>query len=251
MPALRLLNALAGRGLSLSLEGTRLRVAPAGLLTDEDRHLIRQFRDDLFALLSERARTRPSEPVLCRPEPPAVESVEAAEPMEAAGRTRASMVLHHRPDSLARWPIPTANDGASWPTSWRRRGELAGGGAACLRDSRGREGSRWQERGLRVHRGASHSRPVPGVERAIDPRDYLPKPTPPRPLGSPPGESRSRSVSWNLPRGPRAGRPKTPYQGHSRGMEQWFLVELRDLPRMKEGIAAEEGESLRLGSDRE
>ena len=161
MPALRLMNALAGRGLSLSLEGTRLRVAPAGLLTDEDRHLIRQFRDDLFALLSERARTRPSEPGPLSTEPPAVESVEAAEPMEAAGRTRASMVLHHRPDSLARWPIPDrqrwgelANqleaEGVSWQEAERRAYEAVRG-----------ESSRRQERGLRVHRGVSHSRAIP------------------------------------------------------------------------------------------
>ena len=74
-------------------------------------------------------------------EPPAVESVEGI--VEAAGGTRASMVLHHRPDSLSRWPIPDrqrwgelANqleaEGVSWQEAERRAYETV----------RGREGSR-------------------------------------------------------------------------------------------------------------
>ena len=52
MTASSLIDSLAGRGLVLSIEGARIQVSPKRLLTDQDRHLIRQFRDDLFALLS-------------------------------------------------------------------------------------------------------------------------------------------------------------------------------------------------------
>ena len=92
MPALRLMNALAGRGLSLSLEGTRLRVAPAGLLTDQDRHLIRQFRDDLFALLSRGVAAK-----IC-------EEAEREAIREERLTAPSPDIRFH--DELASWPIP-------------------------------------------------------------------------------------------------------------------------------------------------
>ena len=186
MTALALIAHLAGRGLMLSIEDARLRAAPASLLTDEDRRLIRRSREELFALLSERARTRPSEPGPLSPEPPAVESVEAVESMEAAGRTGASMVLHHRPDSLARWPIPDrqrwgelANqleaEGVSWQEAERRAYETVRG----EREAAGRSGD------FVFIEEHPTPEPFPEWNQLIDPRDHLPKPPPPRPLGSP------------------------------------------------------------------
>ena len=52
MTASSLIDSLAGRGLVLSIEGTRIQASPKRLLTDQDRRLIRQFRDDLLTLLS-------------------------------------------------------------------------------------------------------------------------------------------------------------------------------------------------------
>ena len=42
---------LEERGLTLEIEGDYLSVGPKELLTDEDRSLIRRYRDDLVAIL--------------------------------------------------------------------------------------------------------------------------------------------------------------------------------------------------------
>ena len=85
MPALRLMNALAGRGLSLSLEGTRLRSPRAGLLTDEDRRLIRPVPRQNYSLCSRREQEHgQASPVLRRPYRP---------PWSPWWRGSASMVL--------------------------------------------------------------------------------------------------------------------------------------------------------------
>ncbi|MCE5360379.1 MAG: hypothetical protein JJ714_05215 [Acidithiobacillus sp.] len=46
---------LTKAGFTLTAEGGRLRVAPAGLLTDELREAIRRHRDDLFSLVQNQA----------------------------------------------------------------------------------------------------------------------------------------------------------------------------------------------------
>ena len=58
---LKLIDSLAGRGLVLSIEGTRIRVSPKRLISDHDRYLIRHFRDELFTLLSEGMAAKTSE----------------------------------------------------------------------------------------------------------------------------------------------------------------------------------------------
>jgi hypothetical protein len=232
MTALALIAHLAGRGLMLSIEGARLRAAPASLLTDEDRRLIRRSRKELFALLSERARTRPSEPGPLTPEPPAVVSVEAVEPMEAAGRTGASMVLHHRPDSLARWPIPDrqrwgelANqleaEGVSWQEAERRAYETIRG----EREADGRSGD------FVFIEEHPTPEPFPKWDDLIDPRE--PPPVSPRP-GSPTwGVTKSIRVvelaTWTPGRQARDPVIKVTAEGWG----TWCPVEPRDLPRAK------------------
>ena len=87
--------------------------------------------------------------------------------------------------------------------------------------------------------------PFPEWNQLIDPRDYLPKPPPPRPLGSPTwGVTKSIKVvelaSWTPCR-----QAKDPViKVTAEGWEQWFPVEPRDLPRMKEGIAAAASQNL-------
>lgn len=135
MAASTLIDSLAGRGIKLSIEDARLSVAPASLLTDEDRRLIRRFRKELFALLSARAGTRPGEPGPSTPLPPAMESMVA------------SMLCFRRPGDLARWPISDrqrwgemANrleaEGANWREAERHAYETVRG----EREAAGRSG---------------------------------------------------------------------------------------------------------------
>ena len=87
--------------------------------------------------------------------------------------------------------------------------------------------------------------PFPEWNQLIDPRDYLPKPPPPRPLGSPTwGVTESIRVvelaSWTPCR-----QAKDPViKVTAEGWEQWFPVEPGDLPPTKEGIAAEASQNL-------
>ena len=248
MTALALIAHLAGRGLMLSIERARLRVAPASLLTDEDRRLIRRSREELFALLSERARTRTSEPGPWSTEPPAVESV------AAVGRTRASMVLHHRPDSLARWPIPDrqrwgelANqmeaEGVSWQEAERRAYETVRG----EREAAGRSGDF-----VKIEEYPTPE-PFPQWSELIDPLADSPAAGRTRPPGCPTwGVTKQLHVrelaTWTP--GRQDADPVIKVTGE--GWGQWYEVEPLDLPRAEQGIAATgQSAALRLGSDRE
>jgi len=62
---------LKAAGFTLTAEGGRLRVAPAGLLTDELREAIRQHRDDLFSLVQNQApQTAPADGIGIGSTPP-------------------------------------------------------------------------------------------------------------------------------------------------------------------------------------
>ena len=145
MTASSLIDSLAGRGLVLSIEGARIQASPKRLLTDQDRHLIRQFRDDLFVLLTEREASQARER-------------EEEKPWEPTP----SPLPDQRPEEIGRWPI---SDRQRW-------GELANQFEA--------EGLKWQEaeqrayemvrserevtgKIYRVLRGASRPRPIPRV----------------------------------------------------------------------------------------
>jgi hypothetical protein len=99
MTALSLIDSLAGRGLVLSIEGTRIQASPRRLLSDQDRHLIRQFRDELFSLLSEGMAAKTSE-----------EAEREAIREEPLVGSSPDIRFH---DELARWPI-------SWREVWGR-----------------------------------------------------------------------------------------------------------------------------------
>ena len=88
MTASSLIDSLAGRGLVLSIEGTRIQASPKRLLTDQDRRLIRQFRDKLLVLLTEREASQPRE----QEEKPPWEQTPLPLP-------------DPRPQEIGRWPI--------------------------------------------------------------------------------------------------------------------------------------------------
>ena len=92
MTASSLIDSLAGRGLVLSIEDARIQVSPKRLLTDQDRHLIRQFRVDLFDLLSRGVAAKTCEE--------AEREAIREEPLTAPSPD----IRFH--DELASWPIP-------------------------------------------------------------------------------------------------------------------------------------------------
>ena len=88
MTASSLIDSLAGRGLVLSIEGTRIQASPKRLLNDQDRLLIRQFRDDLFVLLTEKEASQPRE-----------------QEEKAPWEPTPSPLFYQRPEEIGRWPI--------------------------------------------------------------------------------------------------------------------------------------------------
>ena len=105
MTASSLIDSLAGRGLVLSIEGTRIRASPKRLLTDQDRRLIRQFRDKLLVLLTEREASQPREQ-------------EEKTPWEPTP----SPLPDQRPEEVGRCQSLTVNAGVSWLINLKPRG---------------------------------------------------------------------------------------------------------------------------------
>jgi hypothetical protein len=161
MSAIELLNSLVGRGLSLAVQGEKLRVVPASLLTDEDRGQIRLHRAELVDLIPVRASSELAPPPKTKP--------------KASERSPGS---YCRPKELAYWPIP---DRQRW-------GELANE----LED----QGTPWQEAETAAFEIVKAERkkegeiflfiqdlpdldPFPAWCQLIDPKDPLAQGTPP------------------------------------------------------------------------
>lgn len=227
MTASRFLNSLARRGFVLMIAGAKLRVSPASLLADQDRELIRQFRHDIIALLSDS------------------KVAGACQENDKEQKSPVSLQMaHERSDEIARWPIPDRqrwgelanqfeDDGASGEAAVERAYETV----LAEREVTGRIFLYIEEH--------SSPDPFPEWDELIDPRDYLPKPAPPRPLGSPTcGVTKSIRVvelaSWSPSR-----QAKDPViKVAAEGWDQWYSVEEGDLPRMKEVLAASASQDI-------
>ncbi|MGO9601557.1 MAG: hypothetical protein ACLP7Q_26555 [Isosphaeraceae bacterium] len=219
MTASSLINSLAGRGLVLSIEGTRIQASPIRLLNDQDRHLIRQFRDDLFVLLTEREASQRREQ-------------EEKSPWEPTP----SPLFYQRPEEIDRWPI---SDRQRW-------GELANQLEA--------EGLKWQEAEPRAYEVVRSERedtgeiyrffeehpdpdPFPEWHELIDPQDFLPKPPPPRPLGHPTyGLTKAIRViklaTWTTDQ----QRDDPVVKVTAEGWDQWYPVTTSHLPCIERDV---------------
>jgi hypothetical protein len=213
MDTYELLESLARRGMSVSVEGERLKATPASLLTDEDRRLIQQYKAELVELLSES------------------EAEVTDSPTEPQVAVRLSPFMYQRPEEIGLWPIP---DRQRW-------GELAN----QLID----EGMSWQEaervayETVRAERKVtgeifliqavrSDPDPFPDWDDLIDPRAYLADPPrQPRPPGRPTwGVTHSIRVvelsSWTPAR-----QSKDPIKCvTAEGWDKWYPLEDGDLP---------------------
>ncbi|MGO9598368.1 MAG: hypothetical protein ACLP7Q_10295 [Isosphaeraceae bacterium] len=219
MTASSLIDSLAGRGLVLSIEGTRIQASPKRLLNDQDRHLIRQFRDDLFVLLTERETSQPREE-------------EERTPWEQTP----SPLFYQRPEEIGRWPI---SDRQRW-------GELAN-----QFEDKGLKSQEAQQRAYEVVRSEREATgeiyvcveehpapdPFPEWHELIDPRDLAPKPPPPRPLGQPTYGLTKAIRVVKLATWTRAQQRDDPVvKVTAEGWDQWYPVATSDLPCIEKDV---------------
>jgi hypothetical protein len=220
MSTAEVLQTLVARGLSLSVAGGRLRVEPAGLLTESDRSVIRLHRDGLYELIS-------------------VKRADALRPLVNHTRAPTSpRVSYRRPEEIGFWPIP---DRQRW-------GDLTSQYEA--------EGLTWQEaertayEKVKAERKATgeillfiHDRPdpypFPSWEELPDIRNYVPgRAEKALPGGHP---------RWGLTRACRVVRldswtpaqeAKDPIkQVTAEGWDQWYPIEV-------EGISQDEASAI-------
>jgi hypothetical protein len=229
-----LIDSLAGRGLALSIEGARIQASPKRLLNDQDRHLIRQFREELFVLLTAREASQPRE----RNE-------------ETPWEPTPSPLPEPRPEEIGRWPI---SDRQRW-------GELANQFEA--------EGLKWQEAEQRAYEVVRSEREgtgkiyrfieehpdpdaFPEWHELIDPRDFLPKSPPPRPLGYPTyGLTKAIRVVELVTWTPGQQRDDPVVQVTAEGWDQWYPVTASNLPCIEKDVKRHGSGSPRLRNNPE
>jgi hypothetical protein len=224
MTAPHLINSLAERGFVLLRAGTKLRISPASLLSDEDREQIRRFKDEMLPLL-----------------PPArIKDNRAEQRGESA---RSSPVQRSQPHSygLAHWPIPDRqrwgelankfqDDGFSTEVAVQRAYEIV----LAERDITGHIFLFIEE----------HPTPVPFPQWSdlIDPRDYLPQsPQRKRPSGHPTyGITKNLHVvelaTWTKSR--HATDPVTKVTAE--GWDDWYPFEEGDLSSLSKDTEPED-----------